>query len=72
MTKSIVEVANEIQPFVPSDCRIDIQWSDDALVISKGSALGFAVTRRHIEDGAYVDAALVGLAMLNGPMDVIP
>jgi hypothetical protein len=66
--KSMAEIAEEIAAEVklPPDCRIDIQWREGFLVISRADEKAFAITRKCLEDENYVHQARMGIEMLMG------
>jgi hypothetical protein len=64
--KSLVDIANElaVEIKLPSDCRIDIQWHDSSLVVSRDGIRAFAITSERLSEGNYLEQAVLGLEML--------
>ena len=40
--ETLVSLAKEIEPLLPQDSRVDVQWNDQVLVVTKGD-IGFVI-----------------------------
>jgi hypothetical protein len=62
----MLQVAEDLAAAIelPGDCRIDIQWNHDALVISRNGKYGFAILRQSIDDNTHITAAKAGMILL--------
>lgn len=71
MPKTIAKIAEELAAEIklPENCRVDIQWQSDELIVSRCGVYGFAIFRQMIDDNTHVAAAKAGVALLDEVKD---
>ena len=62
--ETLVNLANEIQPLLPQDSRLDIQWNDQVLVITKND-IGFVIVPKGTKQKAFWDDLKKNLVALD-------